>query len=164
MDIEFMRTLGRSTNILPVIGRADSVSEVENRLFKKKVFFLFCLLRDQEHDWFAIFAWQLMEQISKHDLKIYTFPIFSDDDENYITRNNALEDMLPFALVGSVETHEVNGKQVRGRKYPWGIVQGNRTEKAAFCISRSPVPTPSPHIVDNREHCDFSVVKEILLK
>lgn len=63
-----------------------------------------------------------MEQISK--LNIYTFPIFSDDDDNLIQRNNDLEDKLPFALVGSVETHEVNGKHIRGRKYPWGVVEG----------------------------------------
>ena len=106
-----------------------------------------------------------MEQIAKHDLKIYTFPIFSDDDENYIIRNNALEDMLPFALVGSEETHDVSGKQVRGRKYPWGVVEGNPRNLCPQISELSQLwQLFLSSIVDNREHCDFSVLKEILLK
>ena len=31
---------------------------------------------------------------------------------------------MPFAVVGSTRTYEVAGKQIRGRKYPWGIVDG----------------------------------------
>jgi septin family protein len=31
---------------------------------------------------------------------------------------------VPFAVVGSTEVHEVDGKKVRGRKYPWGLVEG----------------------------------------
>ena len=31
---------------------------------------------------------------------------------------------IPFAVVGSNTVVEVNGKKVRGRLYPWGIVEG----------------------------------------
>ena len=31
---------------------------------------------------------------------------------------------MPFAVVGSTRTYDVAGKQIRGRKYPWGIVDG----------------------------------------
>lgn len=30
---------------------------------------------------------------------------------------------MPFAVVGSNTLIEVNGKKVRGRLYPWGVVQ-----------------------------------------
>ena len=31
---------------------------------------------------------------------------------------------IPFAVVGSNTVLEVGGKKIRGRKYPWGIVEG----------------------------------------
>ena len=31
---------------------------------------------------------------------------------------------MPFAIVGSNTLLEVNGKRVRGRLYPWGVVEG----------------------------------------
>jgi len=41
------------------------------------------------------------------------------------TKCNELKALLPFAIVGSEESIIVNGKSVRGRQYPWGIVEGN---------------------------------------
>ena len=35
-----------------------------------------------------------------------------------------LQDAIPFAIVGSNTLLEVNGKRVRGRLYPWGVVEG----------------------------------------
>lgn len=35
-----------------------------------------------------------------------------------------LRDRVPFAVVGSNTVLEVNGKKLRGRKYPWGIAEG----------------------------------------
>jgi septin family protein len=35
-----------------------------------------------------------------------------------------LQAAIPFSVVGSNATVEVNGKKVRGRVYPWGIVEG----------------------------------------
>lgn len=36
-----------------------------------------------------------------------------------------LQDRVPFAVVGSNTVTETSGKRVRGRQYPWGIVEGN---------------------------------------
>ena len=33
---------------------------------------------------------------------------------------------MPFAIVSSNTLLEVNGKRVRGRLYPWGVVEGRR--------------------------------------
>ena len=37
-----------------------------------------------------------------------------------------LQEIIPFAVVGSNTLLEVNGKRVRGRLYPWGVVEGMR--------------------------------------
>ena len=39
---------------------------------------------------------------------------------------------IPFAVIGSTNSYEVGGSMVRGRQYPWGVVE-----------------------VDNEQHCDF---------
>jgi len=46
-----------------------------------------------------------------------------DEDEDGKT-NKALRDRVPFAVVGSNTVLEVDGKKVRGRKFPWGIAEG----------------------------------------
>jgi cell division control protein 11 len=48
--------------------------------------------------------------------------------------------MLPFAIVGSEEEFMINGDSVRGRRYPWGIVE-----------------------VDNPDHSDFIRLRQALL-
>ena len=35
-----------------------------------------------------------------------------------------LQDRVPFAVVGSNTVTESGGKRIRGRQYPWGIVEG----------------------------------------
>ena len=49
---------------------------------------------------------------------------------------------IPFAVVGSEKEVEVaNGKKVRGRKYPWGVIE-----------------------VENEEHCDFVKLRQMLIR
>lgn len=64
-----------------------------------------------------------MQEIAQHKIKIYDFPD-SDRDEDHENLKK-LKARVPFAVVGSTEIHEVDGKKVRGRKYPWGLVEGN---------------------------------------
>ena len=47
---------------------------------------------------------------------------------------------MPFAVVGSNQTIEVRGKKVRGRMYPWGVVE-----------------------IENIEHNDFVRLKTMLM-
>lgn len=51
-----------------------------------------------------------------------------------------LQEAVPFAVVGSSESFEVNGKKVRGRRYPWGVVE-----------------------VENPDHCDFIKLRTMLM-
>lgn len=48
---------------------------------------------------------------------------------------------MPFAVVGSNREVEVGGKKVRGRQYPWGVIE-----------------------VENEEHCDFVKLRHMLIR
>ena len=47
---------------------------------------------------------------------------------------------MPFAVVGANAMVEVKGKKIRGRQYPWGIVE-----------------------VENPSHCDFVKLRTMLI-
>jgi hypothetical protein len=51
-----------------------------------------------------------------------------------------LRDSIPFAVCGANAMVEVGGKKVRGRQYPWGVVE-----------------------VENPEHCDFVKLRSMLI-
>lgn len=36
---------------------------------------------------------------------------------------------MPFAIVGANSVIEVEGRKVRGRKYPWGVAEGRELTK-----------------------------------
>ena len=49
---------------------------------------------------------------------------------------------VPFAVVGAnSEVTSAEGRKVRGRRYPWGIIE-----------------------VDNEEHCDFVKLRQMLIR
>ncbi|WVF72811.1 hypothetical protein IAT40_007629 [Kwoniella sp. CBS 6097] len=119
MDIELMRRLSPRVNVIPVIGKSDSLTPTELRAFKKRV----------------------MEDIEYYGIPVYNFPYDAEeDDEETIADNSALRALLPFAIVGSEEEIMINGEPIRGRRYPWGIVE-----------------------VDNPDHSDFSRLRSALL-
>jgi len=51
-----------------------------------------------------------------------------------------LKEAVPFAVCGANQLLEVRGKTVRGRFYPWGVVE-----------------------VENPEHCDFIKLRTMLM-
>lgn len=52
-----------------------------------------------------------------------------------------VQEAIPFAIVGSNTVVDANNKKVRGRSYPWGVAE-----------------------VDNIEHCDFSTLRNMLIR
>lgn len=118
LDIEFMKRLCDKVNIIPVIAKADTLTADECGLFKK----------------------QILNEIAQHKIKIYEFPDTSEEDEEH-KLNKSLKDRVPFAVVGSNTVIEVEGKKVRGRKYPWGIAE-----------------------VENLEHCDFIALRNMVIR
>ncbi|KAJ3169269.1 hypothetical protein HDU88_001066 [Geranomyces variabilis] len=119
LDIEFMRRLGARANIIPVVAKSDSMNPAELAAFKKRV----------------------MEDIAYYKIPIYNFPYDDEeDDDETIEENNELRALLPFSVVGSEDEVVLNGRRMRCRQYPWGLVE-----------------------VDNSRHCDFSKLRYMLL-
>lgn len=139
MDIELMRRLSPRVNVIPVVGKADSLTPSELRGFKKRV----STARIQVTILCCIEAWmQIMEDIEHYDIPVYNFPYdVEEDDEETIQDNSELRALLPFAIVGSEQEIEMEGQPVRARIYPWGVVE-----------------------VDNPKHSDFSRLRSALLK
>ncbi|KAG8289933.1 Septin-4 [Homalodisca vitripennis] len=74
-------------------------------------------------------------------IEIYQFPeCDSDEDEEFKQQDRELKACVPFAVVGSNTVIEVGGCKVRGRQYPWGVVE-----------------------VENPKHSDFSKLRNMLI-
>ena len=139
MDIELMRRLSPRVNVIPVVGKADSLTPSELRGFKKRVS---TLVSSVSFVCIKIFWMQIMEDIEHYDIPVYNFPYdVEEDDEETIQDNSELRALLPFAIVGSEQELEMDGQPVRARIYPWGVVE-----------------------VDNPRHSDFSRLRSALLK
>jgi cell division control protein 11 len=111
-----MRRLSPRVNVIPVIGKADSLTPSELKGFKKRV----------------------MEDIEHYGIPVYNFPYdVEEDDEETIQDNSELRAMLPFAIVGSGDEVEIDGQPVRARIYPWGVVEVDNPKHSDFSRLRS---------------------------
>jgi septin 2 len=82
-----------------------------------------------------------MEEIEANGIRIYPLPdCDSDEDEEYKEQVRQLKEAVPFAVCGANTLIEVKGRKVRGRQYPWGVVE-----------------------VENPEHCDFIKLRTMLM-
>ncbi|KAF3854241.1 hypothetical protein F7725_022296 [Dissostichus mawsoni] len=91
-----------------------------------------------------LFKKQIMKEIQEHKIKIYEFPDTEDDEDNKLIRKI------------KQRGDRVNGKKVRGRQYPWGVAEGRFTlvlNLERHCL----------HVV-NGEHCDFTVLRNMLIR
>ncbi|XP_009986940.1 PREDICTED: septin-10-like, partial [Tauraco erythrolophus] len=98
LDLLTMKSLDSKVNIIPIIGKADSISKTELQKFKNKI----------------------MSELVSNGVQIYQFPT---DDETVSKTNTIMNGHLPFAVVGSTEEVKIGNKMMRVRQYPWGIVQ-----------------------------------------
>ncbi|XP_055920040.1 protein peanut isoform X8 [Eupeodes corollae] len=118
LDVEFMQRLCDKVNIIPVIAKADTMTPEEVQLFKK----------------------QILNEIAQHKIKIYDFPEPLEDEEE-AKALRLLRSRVPFAVVGANTVIEVEGKKIRGRRYPWGIAE-----------------------VENLDHCDFIALRNMVIR
>ncbi|XP_031790113.1 uncharacterized protein C17orf47 isoform X3 [Piliocolobus tephrosceles] len=120
LDVEFMKALHRRVNIVPILAKADTLTPPEVDRKKRKI----------------------REEIEHFGIKIYQFPdCDSDEDEDFKLQDQALKESIPFAVIGSNTVVEARGRRVRGRLYPWGIVE-----------------------VENPGHCDFVKLRTMLVR
>lgn len=97
-----------------------------------------------------------MNEIAQHKIKIYEFPDTQDEEESKL--HKVLKDRVPFAVVGSNCIVEVDGKKVRGRKYPWGIAEGR------CCYLKVYTFFLNVFLVENLHHCDFIALRNMVLR
>jgi septin 7 len=120
LDIEFMRRLHTKVNLIPVIAKSDTLTDEEIVEFKERI----------------------LSDIAHHNIHIFQAPTYENEDEETITEAEEIASKIPFAVVGSDKlVNAPDGRQVRGRAYPWGIVE-----------------------VDNEEHCDFVKLRQMLVR
>ena len=50
---------------------------------------------------------------------------------------SVLQAAVPFAVVGANQVIEIRGKKVRGRMYPWGVVEVENPEHSDFIKLRT---------------------------
>ncbi|XP_065830850.1 septin-2-like [Oscarella lobularis] len=113
LDIELMKQLHDKVNIIPVIAKADTLTPIECKKLKRRI----------------------MAEIEENKIHIYTGEMDDDDTAG------DLKDSMPFGVVGSNTLLEVGGKKIRGRLYPWGVVE-----------------------VENGDHCDFTMLRNMLIR
>ncbi|OAV96208.1 hypothetical protein PTTG_03435 [Puccinia triticina 1-1 BBBD Race 1] len=128
MDIELMRRLSPRVNVIPVIGKADTLTPSELKGFKDRI----------------------MQDIEHYEIPIYNFPFDAEeDDDEVVAENSELRALLPFAIVGSENEIEVGGELVRAREYPWGVVEVDNPAHSDFLRLRTALL--SSHLTDLKE-------------
>ncbi|XP_065066092.1 neuronal-specific septin-3-like [Rhopilema esculentum] len=86
------------------------------------------------------FKKRIREDIHFNNVTIYPV-VHNDLTDDEMKVNNKIKDQIPFAVVGSDKYVNVGGKNVLGRKTRWGVVE-----------------------VENRMHCEFSMLRDMLIK
>ncbi|KAM9457220.1 septin 9a isoform 2-T2 [Clarias gariepinus] len=118
LDVEFMRRLSKVVNIVPVIAKADTLTLEERDFFKKKI----------------------REELRANNIGVYPQKEFDEDTEDRMI-NEKIREMIPFAVVGSDQEYQVNGRRLLGRKTKWGTIE-----------------------VENIAHCEFAYLRDLLIR
>lgn len=113
LDIDAMKNLSTRVNLIPVISKADGFTKDELSAFKQRV---------------------------RTTMKEENIPICELIDEK--SRIKSLINEMPFCTINSIKTYyNEHGKEVRGRKYKWGLCE-----------------------VENKDHCDFLLLRDFLIE
>ncbi|EST05035.1 Cell division protein GTP binding [Kalmanozyma brasiliensis GHG001] len=118
IDVTVMKKLSDVVNVVPVIAKSDSLTMDERDLFKERI----------------------RAEMTYNAIRAYPF-----DSEDYEAderdANERIRTLIPFAVVGSEQSVVIDGKQVRGRKNRYGIVN-----------------------VENESHCEFTHLRNFLTR
>lgn len=138
IDIVVLKKLSDVVNVVPVIAKSDSLTLEERQAFKERI----------------------KEEFSFHNLKMYPYDNDEFDNEERVVNAQIkvrirlnrsrcmnslayinLQDIIPFAVVGSEKSIIVGGKQVRGRQNRWGVIN-----------------------VEDENHCEFVYLRNFLTR
>ncbi|ODV87576.1 hypothetical protein CANARDRAFT_26959 [[Candida] arabinofermentans NRRL YB-2248] len=120
LDINFMKQVHEKVNLIPIIAKSDTLTENEIASFKQRI----------------------LDDLHNQGIKLFSPPSYENDDEDTVLANAEIMSKSPFAIVGSTNQIQTpDGRMVRGRSYPWGIIE-----------------------IDNEEHCDFIKLRQLLIR
>lgn len=112
-DLVTLNKLVDIVNVIPVIGKSDTLTEPERNQFRELV----------------------KKQFLENDLNIYPF----DQDElteDELQLNESIRSIIPFAVVGAEDQFELNGETVRGRRNRAGIINIEDINQCEFVYLR----------------------------
>ncbi|KXN85166.1 hypothetical protein AN958_11588 [Leucoagaricus sp. SymC.cos] len=114
LDIEIMKRLGTRVNLIPVIAKADTLTQNDLHTFKQRI----------------------REVVAAQGIRIYTPHIEPDDESADLAR--ALIEAMPFSVIGSTEdVRTSDGRVVKGREYLWGVAEVENENHCDFKKLRS---------------------------
>ncbi|OQN98976.1 Septin spn2 [Cryoendolithus antarcticus] len=118
IDIVVLKKLSETVNVVPVIAKADSLTLEERQAFKDRI----------------------KEEFAFHNIRMYPY-----DNEEYDSEeaalNSQIKDIIPFAVVGSEHTMNINGRNVPARQNRWGTIN-----------------------VEDERHCEFVYLRDFLTR
>ncbi|KAJ8264074.1 hypothetical protein GJAV_G00144800 [Gymnothorax javanicus] len=149
LDVEFMQRLSKVVNIVPVIAKADTLTLEERDFFKKRRLWVngihileltlsvnvgLRLMKNGKQEP------QIREELRANGIDVYPQKEFDEDAEDRMI-NEKIREMIPFAVVGSDQEYQVNGRRLLGRKTKWGTIE-----------------------VENIAHCEFAYLRDLLIR
>ncbi|KAH3902087.1 septin SPR28 SCDLUD_001900 [Saccharomycodes ludwigii] len=138
-DVQLMKELGTRVNIIPVISKADLLTEEELKLNKTLI------LKDINANKISIYDFcddELGDVVTLDDDEGNKGHLYSNtnNSDNHTMLSTKIKDVLPFSIVSSNKAEiDDNGNVTHIREYYWGTVR-----------------------VEDTEHCDFIYLKNIL--
>ncbi|ODQ80151.1 hypothetical protein BABINDRAFT_166521 [Babjeviella inositovora NRRL Y-12698] len=109
IDILTMKVLSKSANVIPLLSKADLLTDEELKLNKVHA----------------------MQDIATHGIPIYDFASDIDDADSF-EEARELQSLLPFAIVSSKTKRVIDGKEYHVREYPWGTVKVEDPSQSDF--------------------------------
>ena len=115
LDIEIMKRLGTRVNLIPVVAKADTLTQNDLNVFKQRI----------------------REVIAAQGIRVYQPPIEPDDAASS-EQARTLMNAMPFSIIGSTtDVKTPDGRVVKGREYLWGVAEVENEDHCDFKKLRS---------------------------
>ncbi|CAE6470030.1 unnamed protein product [Rhizoctonia solani] len=115
LDIEIMKRLGTRVNLIPVVAKADTLTQNDLAVFKQRI----------------------REVVAAQGIRVYQPPI-EPDDQASAEQARILMNAMPFSIIGSTtDVQTPDGRVVKGREYLWGVAEVENEDHCDFKKLRS---------------------------
>ncbi|KAK9360587.1 Septin-domain-containing protein [Lipomyces starkeyi] len=110
LDVEVMKRLCTRVNLIPVIAKADTLSQHELQKFKERI----------------------RSVMDAQGIQVYCPPI-EEDNPAAAEETKEIISSMPFSVIGSeTDVETPDGRIVKGRQYLWGVAEVENEEHSDF--------------------------------